>query len=99
MELFTFYDNNQVYRVRKEDEGCTVFSSTVYLEGNDTLFYIIKLIKEIGVNSAIKEILDKFEDETKMVQADLIDLSNNLIEEDVLVETAHQIINYFLEEK
>lgn len=50
MELFMIEEEDEVvYRVKKKDEGCTIFSSSSYIEGNNILYIILKEISDYGV--------------------------------------------------
>lgn len=93
MEVYIIEESKNVYRIRKESEGCTVFSSNVYLEGNETMFLILKEISKYGVEKGIMNIINLF-DSNENILTDLLEFSNDLIAENVLLETAADIKIY-----
>ena len=94
MEMFCIEDNDKVYRVRKEEEGCSIFGVGCFMEGDDITYNIIKAFGQNGVEKGYKMIKDEYQVEEEVLKGDLLEMFNELLNEHVLDGMARQIINY-----
>ncbi len=93
MKIFVIKDEGVVYRVRKEEHGCSVFTPKRYIEGNETLFEILQLISEKGVEGGIGELESRYPGEKHQIRNDLDELAAFLLEKGVVPGICRQIID------
>lgn len=92
MELLVMKDEGVVYRVRKEEQGCSVFAPQHYIEGDDILFEVLKTFNEHGVPQGIQELRTRFQAEPGQIEADLRELATHLIEQCVFPGLSNSIL-------
>lgn len=56
MKMFVIKDNGNNFRVRKEEEGCSIFGPKNFIEGNNSLFEVLQTIHELGLENGILEL-------------------------------------------
>jgi len=65
-------DEDGVYRVRKEDIGCSIFTPQSFVEGDDMLFEILKALHQGGVPGGIETLKTRYQAEAGQIEADLL---------------------------
>ncbi|SUY45041.1 Uncharacterised protein [Clostridium putrefaciens] len=96
MNMILYKDANQVYRIRKEDDGCSIFSNSNYIEGDDMTYFIFKKFYELGVSNAINEFIEQFGKKDD-IKSDLMDMCEKFRQEHIFLETVASIESYFKE--
>lgn len=92
MEMLVIKDGDAVYRVRKEETGCSVFGPQSYIEGDDVLWEVLKAFNDYGVRQGIAELKAKFSDaEPGQIESDLRDLAIYWLENMVFHTWAKEI--------
>lgn len=46
MRLFSIKTGDRILRVRKEDFGCAILDRDTYVEGNTTVYHVLKLLSQ-----------------------------------------------------
>ncbi len=95
MEIINIKENNNIIRVRKEEEGCGIFTQSLFVEGDDLTFLILKLFKENGVASGVKYLLNEYAIEEKLLKNDLLSLFHNFAENNILNQMSSEVFDYF----
>lgn len=98
MEMILYKDSNEIYRIRKEEEGCSIFSNVNYIEGDDMLFYILKKFNELGIKSALEEFEKEFPKNIDEIKNDLLILCKDFKENSLFLETVASIEAYYRNE-
>jgi len=95
MEMILFKEDNDIYRIRKEECGCSIFSNQLYIEGDDMLFYILKKINEIGVEQAIVSFENDFDVDNGVIKSNLLDMCNNFEENKLFLRLVENVRDYY----
>lgn len=89
MNHFIYKEGKDIYRVREEDEGCSVYTSSLFVEGNTALFLILKDFSEDGVENTLNRYFETFDE--NIVKKDLIELFSDFAEVGLFTETYEKI--------
>ncbi len=89
MNHFIYKDGNEIYRVREEDEGCSIYTSSLFVEGNNSLFLILKDFSEAGIEETLNKYFDTFD--KNVVKKDLLELFSDFSEAGLFNETYNRI--------
>jgi len=92
MAIFIVKDGNQIYRVRKEDVGCSVFCNESYIEANDSIYNMLYIISEKGVKSYLDEVFNLYNEERNIITNDLLEIAYSFIESAIFIEIANELI-------
>lgn len=98
MRTILFKDAQDVYRIRKEDEGCSIFTSRKYIEGDESLFFLLQGFNEKGVIETIKSLEKDFSEDVGEIKKDLLEMCQTWRTEGIFTTTAKQIYEYYHEE-
>jgi hypothetical protein len=92
MKMFVIKDNENSFRVRKEEEGCSIFGPRNFIEGNNSLFEVLEVIHELGLEKGILELKKRYSSESVQIDNDLLELASNFLEQGIMVNLCSQIV-------
>lgn len=91
MQMLVIKDDGIFYRVRKEDVGCSIFTPRYFVEGDDLLFEVLQVLAEKGVVDGIQELKAQYQAEPAIIEADLRELADCFLENDIFHDLSRQI--------
>lgn len=94
MLVFRIEDEDGVYTVRKEDIGCSIFTPQNFVEGDDMLFDVLRVIHEKGVPAGIEELKTRYQAEAGQVEADLRYLAECFLASNIFRSLSRQVQLY-----
>ncbi|WMJ87609.1 hypothetical protein [Anaerocolumna sp. MB42-C2] len=99
MEMLCIVDSGNTYRVRKEEEGCSIFGPGHFIEGNDVLFDILKTFDKNDTENGFNILLKEYQVEPEILKQDLLDIAEGFLANKIFIEMAGKINRAFSEEK
>lgn len=98
VEMLNIVDSEKVYRVRKEEEGCSIFGPGCFVEGNDIIFDILKMFENVGVEQGYQRILEMYQVEPQILRRDLLEMAEEFEDCNIFMEMAGNIKEVLLGE-
>lgn len=88
------FDNGYTYRIRKEEVGCSVFGPGVFIEGDDVLYDILKVIHDNGIEKGYENLLIIYDVEKGTLKNDLLEMAEGFKAQGIFSELADKITNF-----
>ena len=98
-KILTLTDGTDIFRVRKENCGCSIFTKTSFAEGNDAMFNILETFSEVGVVAGIDQFENKFPDKKNVIRRDLLRMFEILNSKNILLNMGAMVRKYYNDKK